>query len=70
MNAAARVVGRDVVAGRGDLLRGGRGREGGGADRRALLAFLSCAAPDRFGTGTDPFAHGLTRARCAGADGS
>ncbi len=29
MNAAARVEGRDVVAGRGDLIRGGRGREGG-----------------------------------------
>jgi hypothetical protein len=28
MNAAARVGGSDVVAGRGDLIRGGRGREG------------------------------------------
>ena len=31
MNAAARVVGSVVVAGRGDLIRGGRGREGRGA---------------------------------------
>jgi hypothetical protein len=31
MSAVARVEGRDVVAGRGDLIRGGRGREGGGA---------------------------------------
>ena len=29
MDAAARVVGSDVVAGREDLLRGGRVREGG-----------------------------------------
>ncbi len=28
MNAAARVGGSDDVAGRGDLIRGGRGREG------------------------------------------
>ena len=28
MNAAARVEDSDVVAGRGDLIRGGRGREG------------------------------------------
>jgi hypothetical protein len=33
MNAAARVEGSDVVAGRGDLIRGGRGREGEGARR-------------------------------------
>ena len=33
MNAAVRVVGSDVVAGRGDLIRGGRGREGGGGAR-------------------------------------
>jgi hypothetical protein len=32
MNAAVRVGGSHVVAGRGDLIRGGRGREG-----RALL---------------------------------
>jgi hypothetical protein len=31
MNAAARVAESVVVAGRGDLIRGGRGREGGGA---------------------------------------
>ncbi len=31
MNAAARVEGRDVVAGREELIRGGRGREGQGA---------------------------------------
>jgi hypothetical protein len=31
MNAAARVEGSDDVAGRGDLTRGGRGREGRGA---------------------------------------
>jgi hypothetical protein len=32
MDAAARVGDSDVVAGRGGLLRGGRGREGGGSD--------------------------------------
>ena len=37
MNAAARVGGGDVVAGRGDLTRGGRGREGGGGARRYRL---------------------------------
>jgi len=36
---AARVGGSDVVAGRGDLIRGGRGREG--ADRREALEFAS-----------------------------
>ena len=41
MDAAARVGDRDVVAGRGDLIRGGRGREGGGDDRRTALEFLS-----------------------------
>jgi CDGSH-type Zn-finger protein len=41
MNAAARVVESDVVAGRGDLTRGGRGREGGGADRREGVDSLS-----------------------------
>jgi acetyl-CoA acetyltransferase len=44
MNAAARAGGSDVVARRGDLLRGGRGRGGGGDDRREALDVLS---PDR-----------------------
>ncbi len=41
MDAAARVGGSDVVAGRGDLIRRGRAREGGGDDRRTALEFLS-----------------------------
>ena len=41
MDAAARVVGSDVVAGRGDLLRGGRGREGRGTDRREPWGAIS-----------------------------
>jgi hypothetical protein len=49
MNAAARVGGSDVVAGRGDLIREGRGRGGEGAedwrfamlDRRSALDSLS-----------------------------
>jgi hypothetical protein len=41
MNAAARVGDRDVVAGCGDLIRGGRGREGRGADWREAVEFLS-----------------------------
>jgi hypothetical protein len=40
MNAAVRVGGSDVVAGRGDLLRGGRGREGRGLERRTALRVL------------------------------
>jgi hypothetical protein len=40
MNAAARVGGSDVVAGRGDLIRGGRGREGGEALRRVRRTVL------------------------------
>ncbi len=40
MNAAARVDGSDVVAGRGDLIREGRGREGGD-DRREAVEFPS-----------------------------
>ena len=43
MNAAARVVGSDDVAGRGDLLRGGRGREARGVERRAAEAELPAA---------------------------
>jgi hypothetical protein len=39
MNAAARVVGSDVVAGRGELIRGGRGREGRGLERRTAWEF-------------------------------
>jgi hypothetical protein len=41
MNAAARVGGDDVVAGRGDLLRGGRGREGG------LIGAMGCGSHPR-----------------------
>ncbi len=37
MDAAARVGDRDVVAGRGDLIREGRGREGGRGARRYRL---------------------------------
>ncbi len=36
MNAAARVAESVVVAGRGDLIRGGRGREGRGGHGHAL----------------------------------
>jgi hypothetical protein len=36
-----RAEGRDVVVGRGDLIRGGGGREGGGTDRREALGGLS-----------------------------
>lgn len=43
MNAAARVGGADVVAGRADLLRGGRGREGVGAARSWRDAVISSA---------------------------
>ena len=43
MDAAAGVGGSDVVAGRGDLLRGGRGREGRGTDRREGVGVLSSA---------------------------
>ncbi len=46
MDAAARVGGSDVVAGRGDLIRGGRGREGGGDDRREVVGVFSPARPN------------------------
>jgi hypothetical protein len=39
MNAAALVGGSDVVAGRGDLIRGGRGREGRGLEGRDAWEF-------------------------------
>jgi hypothetical protein len=45
MNAAARMAERDVVAGRGDLLREGRGREGEGALREGFTAARR-GAPD------------------------
>jgi hypothetical protein len=56
MSAAVRVGDRDVVAGRGDLIRRGRGREGEEVedwsaamlDRRTVLEFLSS------GGGMDP----------------
>jgi hypothetical protein len=58
MNAAARVGGDDVVAERGDLIRGGHGREGEGSDvvagRGDLLrggrGRAACACPGAMNT--------------------
>ncbi len=44
MNAVARVGGNAVVAGRGDLIRGGRGREGRGRRSALRVGGLSLSA--------------------------
>jgi hypothetical protein len=62
MDAAARVGGSDAVAGRGDLIRGGRGREGGALERRTALESLSSEEGTMFyNCGENGFIHNIFR---------